>query len=43
MLVKIEVSTHKNDGLKAPAIVGTHDNHERPLQWPTKEYQDVTG
>lgn len=43
MLVKIEVSTtHKKDILKAPAVVGTLDSHERPLQWPTKGYRDVT-
>lgn len=42
MLVEIEVSTHKNDRSKAPAVVGTL-NKGRFLQWPTKGYQDVTG
>lgn len=42
-LVEIEVSTHKNDRLKASAVVGTLNNYERFLQWPTKGYQDVTG
>lgn len=42
MLVKIEVSTRKNDRLKAPAVVGTLNNHDRVLQWPTKGYQVVT-